>query len=65
MTRDQLQDFFCLPTCDEQEEFEELTALAMQHAAEGDCVLAAEYLNKASDLALDKLEESQCKAQTD
>lgn len=59
MKRSELEQFFCLPSCDEHDEFETLTAQAMQYASEGDAIMCMETLNKASEIAYKAIERSQ------
>lgn len=56
MTRDQLEEFFTLPTCNEQGEFDELEAQAISYAIEGDAIMAAEMLVKAAQIVTDTLD---------
>lgn len=59
MKKSELEQFFCLPSCDEHDEFEGLSAKAMQYASEGDAIMCMETLNKASEIAYKAIERSQ------
>lgn len=56
MNRSQLTEFFCLPSCEAQEQFEELEMQAINYATENDFIMAGECMQKAARIAQDTLE---------
>ncbi len=61
MKRDQLNEFYSMPSCEEQEQADCFITQAINLEKDGDAIIAAEMLNKAHQIITDKLEsKKQC-----
>lgn len=64
MNRNQLTEFYSLPSCDEQEQVDCFIVQAMNLSVEGDAIMAAEMLVKASEIITERIESEKAYKRT-
>lgn len=64
MNRNQLTEFYSLKSCDEQEQVDCFLVQAMNLSVEGDAIMTAEMLVKASEIITERLESEKAYKRT-